>query len=46
MPGGSVSEQPEGDQPVTVTDNPDGTQTVHARATLQAAVTTEPEGDG
>jgi len=44
MPGGSVSEQPP--EGVTVTDNPDGTQTVHARAVLQAAVTTEPEGDG
>jgi hypothetical protein len=44
MPGGSVSEQPP-EQP-EITDNPDGTQTVHARATLQAAVTTEPEGDG
>ena len=39
MPGGSVSEQPEGDQPVTV-DNGDGTQTIYATATLEAAVTT------
>ena len=40
-----MSEQPEGDQPVTV-DNGDGTQTIYARATLEAAVTTgEPDAD-
>ena len=41
-----MSEQPEGDQPVTVVENGDGTQTIYATANLQAAVTTEPEGDG
>jgi hypothetical protein len=35
----SDSDQPP-DEGVTVTDNPDGSQTVHARAVLQAAVTT------
>ena len=44
MPGGLVSDQPT--RGLTVIDNPDGTQTIHATATLQAVVTTEPEEAG
>ena len=45
MPGGLVSDQPQ-PEGVTVVDNPDGTQTIYATATLQAVVTTEPEEAG